>query len=153
MPIIEVARLDAIVQALLSAPPAPFPADPEQTEAIPNVPGLYGIFLNRDIDVAKDLIRDRCLRAGRGGILRKGNLHGNLRSRIYDQGLMGGGQNAQADLVQIVQDRGYAQNRADAQQWIINNCYVRWISIPFDDRFFTWAEHRLLSVLQPIWGS
>lgn len=144
MPVIEVARLDAIVQALLSAPPAPFPANPQQAAAIPDVPGLYGIFLNRDIDEAKDLIRDRCLHAGKSG---------NLRSRIYDQHLHGGGQGAGSDLVQKVQDRGYAQNPADAQQWIINNCYVRWISIPFDDRFFTWAERRLLSVLQPIWGS
>jgi hypothetical protein len=75
-----------------------------------------------------------------------------LRSRVWIQHYNGGGKGAGSDLLQKVIDKGQAVGRVDAKAWIRANCLVQWV-VEEDEALRGWAEHYLLSVLRPIWGS
>jgi hypothetical protein len=151
MLIIDAARLDEIVKTLISSPCHQFPADKQQAHEIPQSRGIYAIFLRDDIPDHEEMVRGRCLRAGSAGLMRHGH-EGNLRKRIFDQHRGGGGIKARSDLIQNVLDRNYAHTRREARHWMEEHCCINWFEIPDDNNLLIWAEHRLLSVLQPIWG-
>jgi hypothetical protein len=147
--------LDRVVAALLTARTVSYFDLQQNWAQIPSTLGVYAIYLTKDVCPSKGLIVGRCLHAGASGIPRGNRPAGpnGLRGRLRDNHLNGGGQGAEGDLVEKVQRRGFATNRADAQMWISNNCGARWLSGSYDDAFIRWAEHRLLSQVQPLWGS
>ena len=106
---------------------------------MPEKPGLYLI-------ARKGALAGEYLHAGQSPKAKAG-----LRSRVWEQHLCGGGKGAGSDLVQKVIDKGQASSRADAQAWIKRNCVVQWV-VEEDKDLRCWAEHYVLSVVQPIWG-
>jgi hypothetical protein len=76
----------------------------------------------------------------------------DLRRRVCSDHCSGGGDRAHSDLIQKVIDKGEAGTRADAQSWIRTHCTVQWVVVA-DKDLQGWAEHYLLSIVQPIWGS
>jgi hypothetical protein len=146
--------LDRVVAALLAARTVSYFDLKQNWAQIPPTLGVYAIYLIKDVSLSSGEIAGRCLHAGASGIPR-GNRPARpdgLRGRLTEH-FGGGGQGAGSDLVEKVQKRGFATNRTDAQMWISNNCSVRWLSGSYDDAFVRWAEHRLFSVVQPLWGA
>jgi hypothetical protein len=127
-----------IVERLLAAMKHRF--DETLRSSIPISPGLYAIS-------KVNALPGDYLHAGRTGHGKRG-----LRGRVWDQHFGGGGRGAESDLVQKVQDFGFAQGRERAKAWIQLNCMVQWVVVEDEDTR-KWAEHFLLSVLQPLWGS
>jgi len=125
---IELKVLDDLVERVLVSPAYRFDLGHEP----PAESGLYAIYR---IDTGQHL------HAGKSDV---GLLH-----RLTDH-FGCGGIKARSDLVQKVQDRGYAANKREAQDWIRQHCSFQYLAVlDYDLRF--WGEHRLLGVLQPIW--
>lgn len=97
--------------------------------------GLYAIYKKNPLPNSPE-----CLWVGRAG-----HSGGSLRHRIFAQHYGGGGVGAGSDLVQQVQSRGLANNKAAAQAWIAANCEVRWLPLPD-------IEYALKQLLNPSWS-
>ena len=126
-----VVQLDEIVRRLISKETVAF--DPSNREGVPIAHGLYAIYTTKGV----------CLHAGR-------TQSANLQHRLFTQHYAGGGAAAGSDLVQKIQSRKVAANKASAQAWIRTNCVFKWVEVP-NPVMRHWAEHRLLSFLRPIW--
>jgi len=104
---------------------------PENADQVPSLAGLYAIH-NKNTGV--------CLWVG---------ITDNLRDRIFNQHYkQGGDERAGADLIRVVQlnifQSPQAETRAKAQEWIRENCVVRWLVLA--------SERQLRKRLNPIWG-
>lgn len=126
----------AVLENLLAAPALALEKALEKK--LPNAQGLYAIARNGAPD-------GEYLHAGK-------TRSAGLRARIWTQHCNGGGKGAGSDLLQKVIDRGHATNRQQARIWIEQNCTVQWIILE-DNTLRGWAEHYVVSVLQPIWGA
>jgi hypothetical protein len=129
-------KLEETLQALLSAKPVSF-LDISLKSGQLKKQGIYAIS-------CKSALPGEYLHVGR-------SKSAGLRGRILSQHLGGGGKGAESDLIQKVQTNKLATNREEASRWIKENCQVQWI-IEEDGIRRAWAEHYILSVLQPKWG-
>ena len=141
-----------ILEKLLDAPAHPF--DDRLEALLPIEHGLYVITRKNASGRVEYLHAGRSHRAPAG-----------LRDRIWNQHFWGGGKGAGSDLVQKVIDNLYAElgilrspanreTRARAQAWIRENCLVQWLVVEHVEHndLRCWAEHYVLSILQPTWG-
>jgi hypothetical protein len=90
------------------------------------------------------------LHAGQSRTASKG-----LYSRVWDQHYCSGDANRpSSDFVQKVMKRQQLA-RPEAKLWISNNCIVRWVVLDGDaeSNLRCWAEHYMLSILRPKWGT
>ncbi len=133
--LLRMAKWETVLDALLSSPQVPF--DDALRSQLPNRKGIYAIS-KRGAPVGE------YLHAGRTKTQ-------SLQHRILVQHFTQGGDKARGDLVQKVQDRGHAMDKKGAQAWIRDNCLVQCVEEENDENR-KWAEHYILSVLQPIWG-
>jgi len=128
--------LEQILQALLSAPTFRF--DRNLKSNLPTKPGLYAV----------SKLEAPCGEYLRAGLSERGKK--GLRGRIWDQHYQTGGSRS-SDLIEIVQRKKHANSPSEARLWIRENCQVQWI-VEEDSTLLRWAEHRVLSAVQPIWG-
>ena len=123
-----------ILENLLKAPPSEFDQSLRLTLPLEGG-GLYVITRMHEP-------KGRYLYAGESG---------RLRGRIWADHQSAGGPEATSDFVQKVIDRGEAANKHEAKSWIVANCLVQWTTVE-DAPLRCWAEHYMLSILQPIWN-
>jgi hypothetical protein len=104
---------------------------PENSNRVPSLAGLYAIHNNET---------GQCLWVGQTD---------NLRDRIFNQHYtQGRDDRAGSDLIRLVQKHVFNSTdpatRPHAQQWIRQNCAVRWLVLA--------SERQLRQQLRPIWG-
>jgi hypothetical protein len=116
----------AVLERLLSATVARF--DDSLYKQLPQMPGVYLI-------ARRDRLPGEYLHAGQSP-----RAKGGLRSRVWTQHFTGGGVGAGSDLVQKVIDKGKAESKPEAQEWIRANCVVQWL-VEEDVDVRCWAEH------------
>ena len=119
-----------VLEKLLAAPGLPF--DSRLRSSLPERPGVYVIYV---------------VGAPAGEVLRAGRTKGaeGLRQRIYQNHLMG---NQRGNLrAQLVRGRECLDLQS-AKIWIQEKCLVQFLVIE-NDETRRWAEHFILSVLQP----
>jgi len=117
-------NLDQLVAALVAKPAIPFTG----ASGVPTVGGVYAITTH-----AGD-----CVHVGASQ-----NLYRRMRENWG-----GGGNGADGDLIQKVQDGGCADDRHSGQNWMARHCGLRWLEI-LDPETRSALELRLKSVLQP----
>jgi len=146
-------ELDKALAALLAARTVPFADLRLNWGQIPSTPGLYAIYLGTDLAPSQGLVADRCLHAGASGIPKNGRKprRNALQARVKEH-YSAGGKGAGSDLVEKVKVN-LEMDKKSAQLWISKNCYARWLSGSYEVEFIRWTEHRLLSVMQPLWGA
>jgi hypothetical protein len=130
-------QCEEILERLLTAPAFLFDGGLRQ-----RLPIKRGLYLIARIDAPKG----EYLHAGSSPKAREG-----LRSRVWSQHFLTGGDRARSDLVQKVIDNGYATDKPTSQAWIRANCHVQWL-VEEDEDSRCWTEHYILSLLRPIWG-
>lgn len=126
----RIALCRQMVAEILSRPAIPFAnLTPAQ---LPEVPGLY-------------VISD-----ANGQVLRAGRTDAQtLRDRVYRNHLMG---DQQGNLRQQLVRAGVCADLVAAKAWIRQNCAVRFLEVTWLKRVdldMRWAEHFLLSIIQP----
>jgi len=103
--------------------------DSKLRSTLPEKPGIYII-----IDLGGEVLR--------AGSTKTSN---SLRQRIYQNHLMG---NQTGNIRHQLVANGICDNLDEAKTFLKHNCKVQWIEIiDSDDR--KWAEHFMLSTLQP----
>lgn len=116
------------LNGLLSSPLHKF--DNTLRSALPELPGIY------------------CIKNQSGMILRAGSTptSKSLKQRVYQNHFMGN-QNGNIRS-QLVKD-GTCKDLDDAKTYLKVNCSVQWKEILNNDDDRKWAEHFMLSILQP----
>ncbi len=125
-------QLKDFLRDLLHADALPF--DDKLRSLLPDKPGIYRIF-----EMGSDW--KSSLRVGRT------DAEGGLRQRVYQNHLMGNQPgNIRAQLVSDKTKR--CSDSEKAKEFLITRCKVQFLVIE-DDNQRKWAEHFILSILQP----
>jgi len=127
---------EVLLGKLIAAKPARF--DDALPTTLPKSHGLYAISLIGAAD--GEYLHVGKTRDGRSGLL----------GRTWEQHYKTGG--SAGDLVEKVKARGHGADKGQAQEYIRRNCQVQWVVVE-DSVARIWAEHYVLSVLRPLWGS
>jgi hypothetical protein len=129
-------EVEQVLQRLTEARPARF--DQSLPSALPKTHGLYAIS-RIDAPVGE------YLHAGKTGKGRSG-----LWGRVWDQHYRTGG--SPGDLLEKVKAKGHGGSAREARDFIQRSCQVQWVEVE-DSALRGWAEHYVLALLKPIWGS
>ena len=105
---------------------------------LPTTHGLYAISMIGAPD--GEYLHAGKTKRGRSGLL----------GRVWEQHYQIGG--SPGDLVEKVRARGHGASAAEAREYIRQNCQVQWLVVENDVQR-NWAEHYILAMLRPIWGS
>jgi hypothetical protein len=127
---------EQILESLIKSCPARF--DQGLPVMLPKIHGLYAI----------SMIGARSGEYLHAGKSCKG--HNGLCGRIWDQHYKIGG--SPGDLLEKIKARGHASGAIAAKEFISENCQVQWVVVE-DAATRNWAEHYILAMLKPIWGS